>query len=177
MEAAMRLPRFTISSLMTLVLLVALNLGGYKALRMEDSPAELSDLLVFGALPMANVLAIGLYRLTVARTRNEKDRRGLLGFELGGLVALVIFLACSLTITHSLHEGVGHLVESIGLKPGLLFVACAASLLLLSQVAPGFLVSRLARTYKLRVGILVERRTLPGLESGPTPERLSAKAL
>jgi hypothetical protein len=181
MEAAVKFPHFTISSLMALVLLVALDVWACKALLMGGPlfVPDLSDLLVFVALPMANILAIGLYPFLRSRHEQEGNRPGpgLVGFEVGGLAALLIFLACSVTMTHPLHEGVGHLLTSIGLVPGPVFLVGAATFLLLPQVALALVGARLARTYRFRVRLIVERREIPGPESGPTPEHLVAEGM
>jgi hypothetical protein len=179
MEAAVKLPRLTISGLMTLVLLVALDIWACKGLLMGGPlfVPDLSDLLVFVALPMANILAIGLYPFLMLRHEDGEGRHGLVGFEVGGLAALLIFLACSLTMTHPLHEGVGHLLTSIGLVHGPVFLVSAATLLLLPQVALALLGARLGRTYRIRVSVTVERRTLPVPEAGLTPEHLLAEGL
>src|SRR5262245_50462080 len=111
-ECAMRVPRFTISGMMALVPVIALDAWACKALLMGGlPPVELSELIVFGALPMANVLALGLYPILMSRHRYRRGRSGWVGFEVGGLVALLVFLACSLTMTHPLNEGVSHLLR------------------------------------------------------------------
>jgi hypothetical protein len=182
MEAAVKLPRLTISNLMALVLLVALDIWVCQALPLVGpqpiADLDLSDLLIFGALPMANVLAIGLAPLSRARGEHEGRRPALVGFEVGGLAALIVLLAGSLTLTHSLHEGVGHLLKTIGLvPPGPVFLTAAVILLLLPQLALALLGARLGRTYRFRVRITVERRTIPSPEPGPTPERLVVKGV
>lgn len=171
----MKLPRLTISNLMALVLLVALDIWVCQALPLVGPQLipDLSDLLIFGALPMANVLAIGLAPLARAAGEHKGRRPALVGFEVGGLIALVVFLAGSLTLTHPLHEGVGRLLTSIGLvPPGPVFLTAAVILLLLPQLALALLGYWLCQRYKIRMRINVERRATPGPELGPTPERL-----
>ncbi len=176
----MTLPRLTISDLMALVLLVALDIWVCQSLPLVGPQLipDLSDLLIFGALPMANVLAIGLTPLTRARGEQRGRRPSLVGFEVGGLVALIVLLGCSLTLTRPLHEGVGRLLTSIGLvPPGPVFLAAAVILLLLPQLALALFGAWLYRRYDIRVKIIVERRTIPSPEPGPTPERLVAEGL
>jgi hypothetical protein len=154
LEAAVKLPRLTISSLMALVLLVAVDVWACKELEVGGPPlmADLSDLIVFGALPMANVLAIGLYRILGPRPEHRRNRPALVGFEVGGLAALLVFLACSLSMTHSLHEGVGQVLKPIGLAPpGPVFLVCALILLVVPQVALALLGGWLCRRYVIRV--------------------------
>ena len=83
--------RLSISGLMALVLFMALDFGACKAL-MESpiGPSQLSDLLVCGALPMANVLAVGLIMLIKSPPDDGGRRSGLLGFGVFGLVAAAI---------------------------------------------------------------------------------------
>jgi hypothetical protein len=167
-----KLPRLTISNLMALVLLVALDIWVCQALPLVGPHLipDLSDLLIFGALPMANVLAIGLAPLSRARGEHEGSRPALVGFEVGGLAALIVFLAGSLTLTHPLHEGVGHLLKTIGLvPPGPVFLTAAVILLLLPQLALALLGARLGRTYRFRVSVRVERRS----PTGNGPERMA----
>jgi hypothetical protein len=185
MEAAVRLPRLTISGLMALVLLVALDVWVGRALVMDLRPsgtylAELADLVVFGALPMANVLSIGFYLIMRSRHEDERNRPGpgLVGFEVGGLAALLVFLAGSLILAHSLHEGVGLVVRAIGpVPPGPVFLTAAVIVLLVPQLALALLGARLGRTYRIRVSVTVERRTIPDPEPGTTPEHFVGEVI
>ncbi len=157
----MSLIRFTIGEMMALVLLIALNIGAWKALGMGNPrpPSDISDLLGFVALPMANVLAIGLIPLARRRAAHIKSCAALVGFELGGLAGLLVFIACSLIFTHPLHEGVGRVVHALGVEPSLFFAVCAASVLLVPQMALALLGARLARTNKCRGDSVLRRPT------------------
>jgi hypothetical protein len=97
-EVAMKMPRFEIAWIMGFIAIVALNFGAIRAAYAYDSrsvgprglavtsPFDTSrEMLVRGALPMANILAIGL--LIGLRRRNNHP--SLLGFESFGIVALV----------------------------------------------------------------------------------------
>ena len=137
---------------------------------MDCCPGPLSELIIVGALPMANVLAVGLYPILMSRHRHERVRPGWVGFEVGGLAALLLYLACSVLMTHPLHEGVGHLLRA-GFVPGPVFLAGAVVLLLLPQLALAILGARLDRTYQFRVSVTVERRSPSGTELERTPER------
>jgi hypothetical protein len=84
----------------------------------------------------------------------------------------------SLLLTHPLHEGVGHLLRAIGLvPPGPVFLTAAVILLLLPRLALALLGARLGWTYRFRLSITVERRTIPSPEPGPPPERLVAEGM
>jgi hypothetical protein len=159
--------------MMALVLVVALDAGAYKALLGGPPPAPVAliELIVVGALPMANVLALGLYPILMPRHRHERGRPGWVGFEVGGLAALLFYLACSLTMTHPLHQGVAHLLRALGFVPGKVFLAGAVVLLLLPQLALALLGGWLCRTSRFRVSAIVERRSPSGAEPEPAPER------
>ena len=169
----MRVHRFTISGLMALVLVVALDVWACKELP-RGGPTwivDLTVLIIVGALPMANVLALGLYPILMSRHRHEGGRTGWVGFEVGGLAALLFYLACSLTMTHPLHQGVAHLLRALGFVPGKVFLAGAVVLLLLPQLALALLGGWLCRTSRFRVSAIVERRSPSGAEPEPAPER------
>lgn len=82
-----------------------------------------------------------------------------------------------MTLTRPIHKGVSRLLASIGLVHGPQFVLCAASLLLLPQFDLPLLGARIGRTYRFRGMIIVERRTIPGPEPGPTSERLVSNVI
>jgi hypothetical protein len=168
-EVAMKSPRISISGLMALVLIVALDFGAYRAF--QDGSAlgrDLSDLIVFGALPMANLLAVGLMPFFTSRPDRGGRSPALVGFEVFGVAGLLVFLGCSLLATHTIHEGVGDVLQPLGLRPGgPIFLAWAVALLLLPQLTLALLGGLLGERYFIRVKVLGERRRRP--EPGPTP--------
>ena len=83
----MTAPRFRIAWVMVAVAFAALDFVAIRAF--VDSPSPVSENLLFGALPMANVLAVGLL---IARQRPE-SRPFLLGFEIFGATALASYIA------------------------------------------------------------------------------------
>ena len=91
----MRHFRFSISALMAVVLLVALDCMAFNTLLHPTVLCQRQSIgVVFvGALPMANILAIGLIRLLTKRNRPGRTRPFLVGFEVFGGVALVVLLA------------------------------------------------------------------------------------
>lgn len=155
--------RFSTSSLMALVLVVALDFGMCKALLPGGQcfVPDLSDLIVFGALPMVNVLALGLIPRSKSRHQRAARRLGLIGFEVSGLIGLIFYLGCSILDTQPIHRGVGAILRGVGFPPGPVFLVGAVVLLLVPQVVLAFLGGWLARSYRLRVNIVVERRVLP----------------
>jgi hypothetical protein len=179
MEAAVKLPRPTISNLMALILLVALDIWAGKVLVMHGPlyGIELSEPIVVGALPMANVLALGLFPILMPRHESERKRPGLVGFEVGVLAALLIFLACSVTMTHTLHEGVILLPRALSFVPGRVFLVGAVVILLLPQLTLALLGARLSRTYRIRASVTVEKRSPSGTEPEMTTESLVAEGM
>src|SRR3954467_10745192 len=86
--AVMKRFRFSISALMAVVLLVALDCMAFDTLLNRPLfERNLSDVVFFGALPMANIVAIGLIRLLTERNRRGRTRPFLVGFERFGGVA------------------------------------------------------------------------------------------
>jgi hypothetical protein len=99
-EVALRMPRFGIGSIMGLVAIVALDFWvfrvGYQDLRpaidryWSLTPNDLitkREMLARGALPMANILAIGL----LVGLRRRGSHPSLPGFEAVGALALVAY--------------------------------------------------------------------------------------
>jgi hypothetical protein len=84
-------PRFRIAWVMVAVAIAALDFAAIRAML----GSQVIILLVLGALPMANVLAIGI----LVGQRRLRSRPFLLGFEVFGATALASFLAyATLTI-------------------------------------------------------------------------------
>ena len=81
----MRAPRFRIAWIMFAVAIAAINLAPIRAL---NDPGLGGVLIVVGALPVANVLVVGML---TARKR-PGSRPFLLGFEVFGALALALYL-------------------------------------------------------------------------------------
>ena len=162
----MRHFRLSISALMAIVLLIALDCMAFNILLNRPFfERQLSEVVFFGALPMANILAIGLFRLLTERNRRGRTRSFLVGFEVFGGVVLVVFLACTWVAADPIHHGVDDVLRPLFLRPGNpLFLVGAVTLLLLPQLALASVGGWLGRTYR----IVVERRIL-GKEP-PSPE-------
>jgi hypothetical protein len=164
--------RFSISSLMAVVLVVALDCMAINMLivrRVFRIP--LSELIVIGALPMATILAIGLLRLWADRKGRGRTRPLLVGFEVCGWVTLLLFSTCAVLATDSLHDGVGDILHYLSVRPGdPLFLIGAVAILLVPQLALAFVGGWLIKNYTIK--IVVQRRdpepSLPGVAVGPT---------
>jgi hypothetical protein len=129
--------RFSISSLMAVVLVVALDCMAINMLIVRPLfPVNLSDLILFGALPMANILAIGLIRVWADRDGRGRTRPFLVDFEVCGWVTLLVFVTIAVLATNSFHDGVGAILRSLSPRPGdPLFLIGAVAILLLPQLA------------------------------------------
>ena len=88
----MKVPRIRIASVMFGVAIVALDLGVIRAC--FDSPSRWSDYLLPGALPMANVLAVGL----LIGHQRPRSSPFLLGFETFGAAALALYVALTICL-------------------------------------------------------------------------------
>ena len=82
----MKIPRFRLAWLMAFVAIAALNFAAMRALLGFDSVT--ARLLLVGALPMVNVLAVGI----LIAQRQPGSRTFLLGFEAFGAMAVVLFI-------------------------------------------------------------------------------------
>ena len=132
----MKRPRLSISGLMVVVLIVALDFGIGKALWQPTLfSMPLTELLILGVLPMANILAVGFAVIVVGRRVSGPRRPALIGFEAFGVVAWLVFLACSFLWTRPIYESVLVVVQPSHFKPGIGFGSLAAMLLLLPQIA------------------------------------------
>jgi hypothetical protein len=141
---------------MAVIAIAALNFGavraGLKVRRQLSTP--IIDLLGVGALPMANVLAIGL--LAVGQRRER--RSFLLGFEAFGAMALAFYVAAAslypselvmpylLVFLSPLASAVGE-PRSVGLI--LVFIFIAVVLLGLPQLVFALLGGLLCRKFKI----------------------------
>ena len=149
----MKVPRLRIADFMVFVAIVALD---FAALRLMGPRSPTVDLLQAGALPMTNVLAIGL----LIAYRRCGSRPFLYGFEATGLAALVVYTAA---VFHSgeewffpyLHLVMRPLVwaSNPNPTPGMIIVlhAIAVVMLGLPQLAFALLGGYLSRKLRLAV--------------------------
>src|SRR4051794_25433481 len=80
------MPRVRKAVLMAVVAIAALDFAAIGAWVYDNSPGWADDILVVGALPMANILAVGFLVVLQRRSRGF-----LLGFEAFGAAALALF--------------------------------------------------------------------------------------
>ena len=89
----MNAPRLRIASVMAAVAIAALDSWATRGL-LDLRPPLIGMLLLLGALPMANVLAIGL----LVAHEHPRNRPFILGFEVFGAFALVLFVFLAIAI-------------------------------------------------------------------------------
>jgi hypothetical protein len=101
----MKIPRFRVAWAMIFVAVTALNFGAlrkwsdFKRLHVYNYHNMLvDDALVTGALPMANVLVVGL----LIGLRRRRSRPFLSGFEVFGATALALYVAGAIFFTEEL---------------------------------------------------------------------------
>jgi hypothetical protein len=85
-----KVPRIRIAWVMFAVAIFAVDFAAIRAL--IDSPPPLGEELLFGALPMANVLMIGL----LIGQQRAGSQPFFVGFELFGAIALASYIALAL---------------------------------------------------------------------------------
>jgi hypothetical protein len=152
-----RLPRFRIAWLMVAVVIAALDFGAIRAFldpRMNGPGRPPGILLLLGALPMANVLAVGV----LIGQRRPGSRPILLGFETFGAMALAAFVALAICFPREvvipyLHPLIRVLEQNIGRDRPLVFmpVLLVGSIVMLGlpQLAVALLGAFLFRRYKV----------------------------
>ena len=103
----MKVHGIRIAWVMFAVAIAALNVGAIRAC--IDSAFARSELLLFGTLPMANVLGVGIL---IAQQR-PKSRPFLLGFETFGAAALALYVALTILLIDPSGAPTGY-VELLG---------------------------------------------------------------
>ncbi len=127
----MSMPRLSISGLMAAILIVALDFGiGSAPNRPPLMSMPLTELLIIGGFPMANVLAFGLLGRLAAGRRPPR-----VGFLSLGLLAWLAVLTFALLATEPTYNSVRGAVRASVVTPGLFLAAFVAVLFLLPQLA------------------------------------------
>ncbi len=157
-EVVVKVPRIQIAWVMVAVAFAALDFLAIRAFL--DSPSAWGEELLLGALPMANVLPVGL----LIGQRCPKSRPFVLGFELFGALALASYVAIALLFPRPfgpLYPYVSTLLDPIAAMIGrnrpfvFLPTACfvVVVMLALPQLALAVVGGFLARWYKVTVCI------------------------
>ena len=151
----MKLPRFRIAWVMVTVAIAAFDFMVIR--RLVDYRTPTGDFLLLGALPMANVLAIGM----LVGQRRPGSRPFLLGFVAFGAMALAVFVAGAIFFTEELVMSylalvLRPMVTIIGQRPPVVLIpiwfSCAIIMLgFLPQVAFALVGGFLSRRFKVIV--------------------------
>jgi hypothetical protein len=178
-------PRFSIGSLMPVVLLAALDLLAIRIVLGGGSSAghasPTAELLSVGVPPMASLLSLGLLALFGGPGRRG-SRPALIGFEVFGWAAVLSFAVSALRAPRSFFGLVDPVLEPVRQSLGRdspLFIpavlSVAMTLLTLPQLAFALLGGWLLSGYRIR--LVVERRRPADPESeSSSPEGCSGEA-
>jgi hypothetical protein len=161
-EVTVELPRFRIVWLMVAVAIAALDFALIRAM-LGFRPSNAGVLLVFGALPMANVLVAGL----LAARYRPGSRPYLLGFEAFGTMALALYI--SLVVICPRREGpirfyMDLIVDALGKTIGInhpLFSSIAVFLVVLTLGFPQIAFAAIGGLLSRRYRITITRRPAP----------------
>jgi hypothetical protein len=153
------MPRFRIAWVMVAIAIAALDFAVIRAC--FDIP-EVS-LLVLGALPMANVLAVGM----VIGQKRPESRPFLLGFEAFGAMALVLFVAVAVAslfldnyrlITSYLTPVIESIEKSIGPNRPFVFIPIGLFAMVVMLGWPQLVFALIGGSLSRRFKITITRR-------------------
>lgn len=160
----MRFPRFSIKTLMGLVLIVALDFALFRMLGPGWGPwaAQFFDLLIVGALPMANILALALLPGLRRNSSRAALPDSLRWFEVSGWVVVLCWTISFGFFTEPLHQRVALIVRGIVsptrvVWPG--FVVVLIALFLVPSLALALAGARLLARYRIHFSGIT---SLPG---------------
>jgi hypothetical protein len=159
----MKLPRFSIKTLMGLVLIVALDFAMFRLLGPGRGPsvAEFFDLVIVGILPMANIVAIALLLRLEQRSSHPALQASLQRFEVSGWMVLLCATIIFLIFTRPMHDWAGGVAESIvhpttSQGARLCFLLVLIALFLLPSLALALAGARFLARY--RISLRIERQ-------------------
>jgi hypothetical protein len=153
------MPRFRIASVTVAIAIAALDFAVIRA--SFDIPEV--GLLVLGALPMANVLAVGIL---IGQWRPE-SRPYLLGFEAFGAMALALFIAAAMAslfldnyrfLTSYLTPVIQPIEKSIGQNRPFVFIPIALFAMVVMLGWPQLVFALIGGSLSRRFRIIIIRR-------------------
>jgi hypothetical protein len=109
----MRLPRFSIKTLMGLVLIVALDVAVFRSIGSDPDPWEVDffQLVFVGLLPMANILAIALLFGLKGHVFGGAIPGSVVGFQLCGWGVILFWVISFLVLTEPMHRSVSEFAK------------------------------------------------------------------
>jgi hypothetical protein len=140
--------RVSIAGIMAAVVLAALDCVAIQSPLSGRSRAGV--LLLFGALPMANILMLGLLPLLRARTGRQTYPSGWVGFEAGGWTALLLYAAVALYQPDPLLRGVVSALAPLRVHGNSAFLAAVGASLSAPQLGSAVLACWLDRKGHVR---------------------------
>jgi len=96
------MPRLSIVSVMAVVIVVAIDCLALRAIDSRNGLAGALHGIALGSLPMVNLLAVGL---TLILQERRKSRPFLVGFEVFGMLALLLFIAGARVFPDAINSG------------------------------------------------------------------------
>jgi hypothetical protein len=154
----MKMPRITIAWMMAIIVVAAIDLAAIRALYLTKS--VIGALIVFGSMPMASILVLGVPSVVKGPSGRGKIHPFLIGFESVGWTVLLVYTGSAILYPEFVGELVQRLLESFGLplvsgtNPLVLF--CVVLIPLLPQLALALVGGWLNQLFKIR--ITIERR-------------------
>jgi hypothetical protein len=170
---AMKLPRFSIAWIMAIIVIAAIDFAIIRAL--DGTNTVIGALLVFGSMPMASILVLGIPSLVRGFTGRGKIRPFLAGFEGVGWTILLVYTGSASLFPESVAGAIDlssqFLMSLIGLDTAdgpdpdrqLFGLFVVVLILLLPQLFVALVGGWLNQRFKIR--ITIERRHATGLET------------
>jgi hypothetical protein len=169
----MKLPQFSIASIMTIVVVAAFDFAAIRAL--DGTHTLIGGLMAIGSMPMAGILVLGFPSLVRTITGRGEIRTFLAGFESVGWSILLLYTGSAILFTDRVAAAFVSIAESLlkalgldvadasdpgwqlfGLFVGMLF-------LLIPQLIVALIGGWLHQLFEIR--ITIRRRRVTGLET------------
>jgi hypothetical protein len=147
-------PRFRIAWVMVAVAIVAFDFGAGRS--MVDSGGNVGAFLMLGALPMANILAVGI----LIGRRRPGSRPFLLGFETFGTMVLALYVVSTILfdvdlVVDQLTPVLETMAEAVDAFPPFVSIPVLYSaimvMLVLPQVVFALIGGLLSRKYRINI--------------------------
>lgn len=158
----MKLPRFSIAWVMTIIIVAALDFAVIRAFLGMES--DIGVLMVVGAMPMASLLLLGIPSLAWKFSGRGKPHPFLIGFEAVGWPTVLFYTVSTILFPGSLAEDIVAVMLWLPIDFNTPFwkswwasAGCEAFLLLMPQLVPALIGGWLTQRFEIRISI--RRRT------------------